>query len=291
MERTTALGANGASPAFLPMRRSPPPLRTIDENRHRITAGRTILNAAAPKGMRIYAVGDIHGRADLLARLARLVAADLRRGDCDKALTVFLGDYVDRGRDSRGVIERLARRDFPTSIVALRGNHEDATLRYLNDPAMLDQFAALGGLTTLASYGVDPGEEMLRGGAAAVHAAFLARLPPDHRRFLEETAFSAEYGDYFFCHAGVRPRVPLDRQDPQDLMWIRYEFLNYHGAFGKVIVHGHTPHAHVENLENRINLDTRAFKSGVLTAVALEGKERRFIDTREGVTPYETGDG
>jgi serine/threonine protein phosphatase 1 len=241
--------------------------------------GRLIVHAAAPEGLRVYAVGDIHGRADLLARLAQRIETDLREGDYDEAITVFLGDYVDRGRDSRGVIERLARRDFPTPIITLRGNHEDAMLRYLDDPAMLDQWSAFGGLMTLVSYGVDPGDEMRIGGAAAVHAAFLARFPRDHRRFLEETEFSAESGDYFFCHAGVRPQVPLERQDPFDLMWIRYEFLNYRGAFGKVIVHGHTPHAHVENLENRINLDTHAFKSGVLTAVALDGRERRFIDT------------
>ncbi len=237
------------------------------------------MNAAAPDGLRIYAVGDIHGRADLLARLGDLVAADLRRGDYDEALTIFLGDYVDRGLDSRGVVERLRLADFPTPIITLRGNHEDAMLRYLDDPAMLDQFAAFGGLTTLASYGVDPGREMRNGGAPAVLAAFLAHFPRAHRDFLEKTEYSAEFGDYFFCHAGVRPHVPLERQDPQDLIWIRYEFLNYRGAFGKVVVHGHTPHAHVENLENRINLDTHAFKSGRLTAVVLEGEGRRFIDT------------
>lgn len=229
--------------------------------------------------MRIYAVGDIHGRADLLDALAQRIAGDLREGDYDSARCVFLGDYVDRGLDSRGVIERLARAEFPAPIVALRGNHEDALLRFIDDPAILDQWVAFGGLTTLASYGVDAGEEMTRGGAPAVHAAFLARFPPAHRRFLEATGYSAEFGDYFFCHAGVRPNVPLEKQDPDDLMWIRYEFLNYRSAFGKVIVHGHTPHAHVQNLENRINLDTHAFKSGRLTAVVLEREERRFIDT------------
>ncbi len=235
--------------------------------------------AAAPEGMRLYAIGDIHGRADLLGRLARRIDEDLSRGDFERALTVFVGDYVDRGLDSRGVLERLSRDDFPTPIVALRGNHEDVTLRYLDDPAMLDQWVMFGGLTTLQSYGVDAGVEMSRGGALAVHAAFMARLPDTHRRFLEGTQLSAEYGDYFFCHAGVRPHVPLDRQDPGDLMWIRYEFIEYEGDFGKVIVHGHTPNDTVEDLPNRINLDTRAYSSGRLTAVALEGRGRRFIDT------------
>ncbi|PPD45939.1 MAG: serine/threonine protein phosphatase [Methylocystis sp.] len=241
--------------------------------------GRKILNAAAPEGMRIYAVGDVHGRADLLDRLAALVDADLRAGDCEEAITVFLGDYVDRGLDSRGVIERLSQKEFPTPIVTLRGNHEDAMLRYLDDPAMLDQWAMFGGLVALTSYGVDVGLEMRHGGARAVHAAFMARFPQTHRRFLEETQLSAEYGDYFFCHAGVRPHVPLERQDPDDLMWIRHEFLYHRGAFGKVVVHGHTPHLEVESLENRINVDTQAFKTGVLTAVVLEGDGRRFIDT------------
>jgi serine/threonine protein phosphatase 1 len=238
-----------------------------------------IFDAAAPEGMRFYAIGDIHGRADLLDRLAQRIGDDLSRGDCERALTVFVGDYVDRGLDSRGVLERLAQEDFPTPIVALRGNHEDVMLRYLDDPSILDQWVMFGGLTTLHSYGVDAGLGMSRGGALAVHAAFMARLPDAHRRFLEGTQLSAEYGDYFFCHAGVRPHVPLDRQDPGDLMWIRYEFLEYEGDFGKVIVHGHTPHATVEDLPNRINLDTQAYRSGTLTAVVLEGRSRRFIDT------------
>jgi len=237
------------------------------------------LEAKAPEGMRIYAIGDVHGRADLLDRLARKISADLTARPCTQALTVFVGDYVDRGLDSRGVLERLSRGDFPTPIVALRGNHEEAMLRFLDDAPALPQWVMFGGLMTLAAYGVDPGEEMRRGGAPAVQAAFLARLPQPHRRFLDETRYSAEYGDYFFCHAGVRPHVPLDRQDPGDLMWIRYEFLEYKGDFGKVVVHGHTPHTKVESLPNRINLDTHAFRSGVLTAVALEGAERRFIDT------------
>ncbi|KAF2990088.1 serine/threonine protein phosphatase [Methylocystis sp. MJC1] len=238
-----------------------------------------VSNAAAPEGVRIYAIGDIHGRADLLDRLAQSVDGDLRNGAYDRVITVFLGDYVDRGLDSRGVIDRLARRDFPTPIVTLRGNHEDVMLRYLDNPALLDQLVAFGGLTTLASYGVDASREMTHGGAPAVLKAFLERFPDSHRRFLEETALSAEYGDYFFCHAGVRPHVPLAQQDPGDLMWIRYEFLGYRAPFEKVIVHGHTPHARVENLANRINLDTHAFKSGVLTAGVLEGRQRRFIDT------------
>lgn len=252
---------------------------TLDDDGARGQNGTDTLKATTPEGMRLYAIGDIHGRADLLDRLALKIAADLAARPVAQASIVFLGDYVDRGLDSRGVLERLANADFPTPIVALRGNHEDVMLRFLDDTAMLPQWAMFGGLTTLASYGVDTGAEMARGGAPAVQAALLARFPQAHRRLLEETKLSAVYGDYFFCHAGVRPHVPLDRQDAGDLMWIRYEFLEYRGDFGKVIVHGHTPHVKVQSLENRINLDTHAYRSGVLTAVALEGVERRFIDT------------
>lgn len=237
------------------------------------------LNARAPDGVRIYAIGDIHGRADLLDRLARRIDADIKSRPCPATVTVFVGDYVDRGAESREVIERLVRADFPTPIVTLRGNHEDAMLRFLDDAAVLVQWANFGGATTLTSYGVDVGQQMWRGGAEAVQAAFLEHIPETHRRFLERTAFSTEYGDYFFCHAGVRPNVPLEGQEPRDLMWIRYDFLDFKGDFGKVVVHGHTPHASVENLANRINIDTHAYRSGVLTAVALEGGERRFIDT------------
>lgn len=240
---------------------------------------RSILDAAAPTGMRIYAVGDVHGRADLLGDLSRRIEADLRSRPCDDAVTIFLGDYVDRGIDSRGVIERLATGDFPTPIRTLRGNHEEVMLNYLDDARIIEEWSAFGGLAALESYGVDVEREMRRGGAVALQDAFLARFPQSHRLFLEATEFSAEYGDYFFCHAGVRPNVPLERQSPDDLLWIRYEFLDYRGDFGKIVVHGHTARAEVENLANRINLDTMAFRSGVLTSVALEGAERRFIAT------------
>jgi len=214
-----------------------------------------------------------------ICSIAGRIADDLAQASPGESVTVFVGDYVDRGFQSREVIERLAKADFPTPIVALRGNHEDAMLRFLDDPAVLNQWVAFGGQMTLETYGVDIGDAMWQGGAPAVQAVFLERFPESHRRFLEDTRFFVEYGDYFFCHAGVRPHVPLDRQDPGDLMWIRYEFLEYKGDFGKVVVHGHTPHTKVESLPNRINLDTHAFRSGVLTAVALEGAERRFIDT------------
>lgn len=243
-------------------------------------AGTKIVTARAPEGLRIYAIGDIHGRADLLDRLAGRIADDLAQKPTKDSVTVFVGDYVDRGYESRDVVERLARSDFPTAIVTLRGNHEDAMLRFLDDPAVLGQWVMFGGQTTLDSYGVDVGRETWKGGAPGVQAALLESFPASHRRFLEETRYFIEFGGYFFCHAGVRPHVPLERQDPADLMWIRHEFLQFKGDFGKVVVHGHTPHVAIESLENRINVDTHAYRSGVLTAAVLEGDERRFLDTR-----------
>ena len=229
--------------------------------------------------MRLYAIGDIHGRADLLHVLAEAIAEDLAARRCRQGVTIFVGDYIDRGLGSNGVLKRLSAGDFPTPIVALRGNHEDALLRFLDDAAALDQWVYNGGLTTLHSYGVDAGEEFAVGGAPRVRAKFLAHFPQEHRCFIEETRLWTEYGGYFFCHAGVRRSRPLHLQDPHDLMWIREGFLDCAESFGKVIVHGHTPHRNVEDLPNRINLDTQAFKTGVLTAVALEGFERRFIQT------------
>lgn len=235
--------------------------------------------AAAPDGMRVYAIGDVHGRADLFDRLAQRIEADLRAHPCKEVVTVFLGDYVDRGPDSFGVIARLAKRDFPTPFVALRGNHEDTMMQFFVDESVCAGWTQFGGLDTLRSYGVDVREAQRKGGVARLRAELVERTPQEHRRFLDETRLSAEYGDYFFCHAGVRPHVPLARQDPYDLMWIRGEFLAHPGRFGKIVVHGHTIVPMAENLSNRINVDTGAYKSGTLTAVALEGAERRFIDT------------
>jgi serine/threonine protein phosphatase 1 len=152
-------------------------------------------------------------------------------------------------------------------------------LRFIDDAAALDDWVALGALTTLHSYGVDAGEEVALGGESRVRMKFLAHFPQEHRRFIEDTRLWTEYGGYFFCHAGVRRSRPLHLQEPHDLMNIREGFLDCEQSFGKVVVHGHTPQRDVEDLPNRINLDTQAFKSGVLTAVALEGFERRFIQT------------
>jgi serine/threonine protein phosphatase 1 len=234
-------------------------------------------DATVPAGMRVYVVGDIHGRLDLLDSLADKVREDLRQGGFDEAVAIFLGDYIDRGPNSAGVTERLAAGDFPAPIIALRGNHEATLLSFLDDERMLGDWRRYGGLETLVSYGVDVKEAMRGQGYEAALASLRRNLPPRHLAFFEQTRLSWNLGDYFFCHAGVRPGVPLARQNEQDLLWIRDEFNFYPGPFEKIVVHGHTPVQQAEVLPNRIGIDTGAYATGLLTCLVLEGEDRRFI--------------
>ncbi len=236
-------------------------------------------NASIPPGERVYAVGDIHGRLDLLDRLLGLIDAYETARPCTDTSIIFLGDYIDRGPDSCGVIERLLG-DFPYGAKAhfLRGNHEAIMLRCLRGPEMFANWAANGGLATLRSYGLDAsfsadGPTLLR--------QLRDVLPETHLAFLKGLKMTMERGDYFFVHAGVRPGVPLASQAEEDCLWIREKFLDHRGSFGKIVVHGHTPVAEPEMLANRIGIDTGSFFSGRLTALRLEGKSRAFL-TAEG---------
>jgi serine/threonine protein phosphatase 1 len=234
--------------------------------------------ASLPEGLRVYAIGDVHGRLDLLETLAFQIEADLRDAP-QLAVTIFLGDYVDRGPDSAGVLDMLASRDFPTEFLALRGNHEEVMLKFLRDPDVLESWRNYGGLETLHSYGIDVLPAMRGVGYEETRLSLLARLPRSHVQFLHETAHSTTFGDYFFCHAGARPGTPLDQQTPRDLLWIRDEFLEFRGGWDRVVVHGHTPVAEPELLTTRINVDTGAFASSILTAIVLEGSQQRIIST------------
>ncbi len=234
--------------------------------------------ASLPEGLRVYAIGDIHGRLDLLEALSRRIEADIENSPA-LAVTIFLGDYVDRGPDSAGVLDRLARRDFPTEFLALRGNHEEVMLQFLEEPDVLANWRNYGGLETLHSYGIDVLPALRGMGYQQMRDSLAERLPQSHLNFLRETAHSTTFGDYFFCHAGARPGTPLDQQTPRDLLWIRDEFLDYRGGWDRVVVHGHTPVDEPELLATRINVDTGAFASSILTAVALEGSDRRIIST------------
>jgi Calcineurin-like phosphoesterase len=230
-----------------------------------------------PDGMRVYCVGDIHGRDDLLRKMAEHVEIDLEPSSFDQAVTVFLGDYVDRGLGSMRVVEQLARGEWPTSMIALAGNHEDLLMAFLEDEGVLEAWRNLGGLETLHSYGVDVGAAMAKRDFRAVQAAFAACFPEPHRQFLERLKISTTIGDYFFCHAGVRPGVPLDRQDRNDLLTIRDTFLASEAEHGKLVVHGHTPSLVPEVRSNRIGIDTAGYATGRLTCLVLEKDQRRFL--------------
>ncbi|HEX4766927.1 MAG TPA: metallophosphoesterase family protein [Lichenihabitans sp.] len=263
--------------------------RLVDRFRRLRPAGphaAPVRSAALPEGLRIYAIGDVHGHADLLDRMASRIEADLARNPAQDARAVFVGDYIDRGPDSAGVIERLASGRFPLPFETLRGNHEDVLIGLLAAPvdalgASLEHWYQLGGLETLRSYGVDVGKAASGKSPDRMRRAFLDRFPEAHRAFLLTTRLSLTLGDYFLVHAGARPGVPLDVQSPEDLMWIREDCYRSDYDFGKVLVHGHTPRRAPENLPRRINVDTGAFKWGVLSAVALEADTRRFLSTRD----------
>jgi serine/threonine protein phosphatase 1 len=243
-----------------------------------ITPSPVPMTRRVPDGTRVYCVGDVHGRDDLFREMGERVEADMEDPSFDHAVTVFLGDYVDRGFGSMGVIERLARGEWPTPMITLAGNHEDLFMAFLEDEGALEAWRGLGGLETLHSYGVDVGPAMAGRDFGAVREALAGRLPERHRHFLEALKVSTTIGDYFFCHAGVRPGVPLDRQDRDDLLNIRDPFLLSEAEHGKLIVHGHTPSAAPEIRRNRIGIDTAAYATGRLTCLVLEKDQRRFLD-------------
>lgn len=228
----------------------------------------------------VWAIGDVHGRADLLAPLLETIEADA--GPAPTHL-VMLGDYVDRGRDSRGVLQLLCDLEARGRIglTALRGNHEDRMLAFLTEPQIGPSWCDYGGRDALASYSVaSPAGRTDVEGWAETAQALAGALPEAHRRLLNGLRSFAEHGDYFFAHAGARPGVALAEQDPEDLMWIREPFLSDRKPFEKVVVHGHTPVDQPYVDARRINLDTGAYATGVLTALRLERDTRRFVQAR-----------
>lgn len=237
---------------------------------------------STPDGRVIYAIGDIHGRADLLALLLEAILEEVTVEE-GAATVVGLGDYVDRGPDSRGVLELLAalRGVSNLDLRLLRGNHEDTMLKFLDDATAGRSWCEYGGRETLASYGVQPPENPDdAGGWEAARAAFKAAIPQAHLDLLNDTTASYEAGDYFFCHAGARPGVPLEEQSDHDLMWIRKSFLDDTKRFSKVIVHGHSVGEAVQADHRRIGVDTGAYATSALTAVKLVGPRRFLLQTR-----------
>lgn len=233
-----------------------------------------------PDGRRVYAVGDIHGRLDLLDDLlARIAADDSGRGPARTEI-VFLGDLVDRGPDSRGVVERLlALSKGPVPTRFLLGNHEEVFLLALTgNLKALRFFNRIGGRATILSYGFSE-EEYRSLDYEALSAKLIERVPAEHVAFLSAFENMIEIGDYLFVHAGVRPGVDFAAQTTSDLRWIREDFLRCRDPFGKLVIHGHTITPTVDIQPNRIGIDTGAFESNCLTAIGLEGAERWFLAT------------
>ena len=228
-------------------------------------------------GIRIYAIGDVHGRADLLERVLAKIDVDAREHPDRRCLTVLLGDYVDRGPDSRGVIDLLVARSRTHEVIPLMGNHEVMMLRFLQNSSLWEAWAPLGGVQTLLSYGLRPPARVTPDEVAKLAETFAKALPASHVAFLGRLPYSFENGDLLFVHAGIRPGVPLKRQELNDLIWIRDDFLNFKGSFGKLVVHGHTPVEEPEVLPNRINIDTGAYATGKLSCIALQDETVAFL--------------
>lgn len=229
--------------------------------------------------MKISAVGDVHGRLDLLDKLLDLIWSDT--ADAAQNWLIFLGDYIDRGPASKAVVERLIHLKRPGwMIVFLRGNHEQMLLDFTGTPEVYRIWREFGGAETLHSYGVRP--PLFDDDTEYVRARdeLVLRLPSSHFDFLAALPYYHAAGDYFFVHAGVRPGIAFEKQSPEDMIWIRDEFLNSDRVLEKIVVHGHTPTQHPVRRPNRIGVDTGAYATGCLTAAVLEGESWRFLATR-----------
>lgn len=244
-------------------------------------------------GQRIYAIGDVHGCRDLLEDMLARVRADLAARPHPHPHVIMLGDYVDRGPDSRGVIEALiGLQGSELATTFLLGNHDELAMGYLEDPEWRDRayhwlHASMGGWATLASYGVTGA---LDSHPTLTHQAFLDAFPPAHLRFLESCALMHRAGGYVFAHAGIRPGVRLEAQEREDLVWIREPFLTSTRDHGFKVVHGHTIVDRVQHHPNRIAVDTGAVRSGVLSCVVLEGADVALLTPR-GPEPLPEGGG
>jgi len=232
-----------------------------------------------PPGVRIYAIGDIHGHLDLLNELLARIADDRSSRPAIRPVSVFLGDYIDRGPSSRETIDRLIEHAEANESVFLKGNHEQIAISCLRDRGLFERWMRLGGLETLMSYGITPGASSDDRQIVRLQAAFHEALPQSHFRFFRDLQSSFAMGDYFFAHAGVKPDIPLSRQKESDLLWIRQEFLSSRGDFGKIVIHGHTPVRDIEVAPNRINVDTGAFATGRLTCLVIDESSLSVIDT------------
>ncbi|QPF90291.1 metallophosphoesterase family protein [Bradyrhizobium commune] len=223
-----------------------------------------------PNGLRIYAISDIHGCADLLQQMFTVIDRDLGTIGSRRAIHVFLGDYIDRGPESHRTIELLIRRSMKHESVFLKGNHEAFLLDTLNAPSQLQDWKQFGGLQTLTSYGLKPSLNPDPAEQAQLIQQLASAIPPHQHKFFNSLRLRFVCGDFFFVHAGVRPGVALARQQEQDMLWIREEFLQSERNFGKYIIHGHTPVQRPDVRPNRTNIDTGAYATGNLSLLVLQ---------------------
>lgn len=238
--------------------------------------------SCVPDGHRYYVVGDIHGRIDLLRQLHAMILTDHdAAAPSISATVVFLGDYVDRGNDSKQVVEFLCQKPFDDfQHIFLLGNHEQAFIDFMGNPEVGGDWFRFGGIATALSYGaIELNEDPHPLQYGQIRDNLERNVPTHHLEFLQELNFSYEAGDYLFVHAGVYPGIPLEKQSRDDLIWIRDEFLKSRHDHGKIIVHGHSITQKPDNRKNRIGIDTGAYASNILTCLVLEGSSRRFLQT------------
>lgn len=234
---------------------------------------------SVPADSVVYAIGDIHGETAKLDRLHAMVRADAGGRAAERRIAIYLGDYVDRGPDSAGVVDRLIADPLPGfERVFLMGNHEDFLLQFLEAAGSMSAWFHNGGIQTLESYDVDPrSHDGWMADPGELRDEFRSRLPPAHLGFFEALDLYRIEGDYLFVHAGLRPGRKLEDQSRADLLWIREAFIHSSADHGHIVVHGHTPCEAVEIRRNRIGIDTGAVYGGRLTALVLEGETRDFL--------------
>lgn len=263
------------------------PLRQMFRAKRQAPAGPSV-----PAGERYYVVGDIHGRLDLFDALVAAIERDDRAAPEASTTVVLLGDLVDRGPDSAGVIDRAREWQRQRRVRILAGNHEEMFLAAFEDSRVLRNFLRHGGRETVLSYGVDRARYN-QAGLDELQAMMTEAVPATDRAFLGTFEDYIVAGDYLFVHAGIEPERPLEEQDRHNLLWIRDRFLRHEDPHSHVVVHGHTIFDEVDERHNRIGIDTGAFMSGRLTALVLEGDARRLIQAVEqpdGAIRIETGD-
>lgn len=239
--------------------------------------------ASVPPGIRVYAIGDVHGRLDLLRELHAKILDHAKEYPVARCVLVYIGDYIDRGYQSRQTLDCLLDSPLPGfHTIHLLGNHERTLIEFLDNVSVGPAWLRYGGRETLFSYGIDLDHDLASGEDCLlrIQAQLRDRLPERHRRFLSALPLTHEEGDYLFVHAGVRPGIPLGRQVTDDLLWIRDEFLDSTANHGKVVVHGHSISEIPELRPNRIGIDTGAFATGRLTCLVLEGSEQSFFSTQ-----------